>query len=106
MPFIFMPNSTFWPTVSQGNRACSWKIMMRSVPGPCTGLPSIRICPEVCGCRPAIKCNNVDELSGMHLKIDVVESQQSLPALGAVTQADFAQADLGNSRRNRRRGAA
>ena len=50
--------------------------------------------------------DDADEFSGMHLKIDVVESEQALAVLGAITQADFAEADFGDSRRNGARGAA
>ena len=41
--------------------------------------------------------DDADELSSLHLQVDVVESQQALAALRAIAQADFAEADLGNS---------
>ena len=50
--------------------------------------------------------DDADELSGTHLKINVVESEQALSALGVVARADLAQADLGRLLRNRGRGAA
>ena len=49
--------------------------------------------------------DDADELSGAHLQIDVVESEQALAALRAITEADFAEADLGNLRRNWRANA-
>src|SRR5271165_6226878 len=60
MPFIFRPNSTLSATFSQGKSPSSWKIRIRSVPGPCTGLPSISTVPDVGCCSPAIKCKRVD----------------------------------------------
>ena len=47
IPFIFMPNSTFSPTVSQGKSPSSWKIRIRSVPGPSTRLSSTSTLPDV-----------------------------------------------------------
>ena len=37
---------------------------------------------------------------GVHLQVDVVESEQALSSLRAVTEADVAEPDLGGLRRN------
>src|SRR5271166_3536889 len=44
--------------------------------------------------------NDAEKLSRLHLQVDMVESKQAFAALGAVTQADVAQADFGNLGRN------
>src|ERR1700734_2394140 len=40
--------------------------------------------------------DDADELAGMHLKIDVVESEQALSRLRAITEANLAEADFAN----------
>src|SRR6185369_14917115 len=41
--------------------------------------------------------NDAEKLSGRNLKVDVVEREQALTALGPITQRDIVQTDLGNS---------
>ena len=40
------------------------------------------------------RSDNANEFAGTHLKIDAVESEQTLAALRAVAEADVAQADF------------
>src|ERR1035438_8398489 len=46
--------------------------------------------------------DDAEELSCLHLQIDVVECEHALAALGAVTQANVGQADFGNLGQNSR----
>ena len=40
--------------------------------------------------------DDADELAGMHLKINVVESEKALSRLRAITEANLTEADFGN----------
>ena len=46
------------------------------------------------GLAAAGGADDADKFAGAYLKIDVVEGEQALAALRAVTQANFAEADL------------
>src|ERR1017187_3348906 len=61
---------------------------------------------EQCGLAAAGRPHDAEKFSRLHLQIDVVEGEQPLTALGAVTQANVAQADLGHSGQNYPAGAA
>jgi hypothetical protein len=52
------------------------------------------------GLTAARRANDADEFPRAHLKIDVIESQQTLSFLRAIAKADLAEADLGNFRHN------
>ena len=43
--------------------------------------------------------DDANELAGLNLKVDVIEGEQALSALGPVTETDIAQADLSDRRR-------
>ena len=55
------PNSTFSSAVSQLNSDASpWNTTARSTPGPVTGAPLTRICPDEGSMKPAIMRRMVD----------------------------------------------
>jgi hypothetical protein len=48
------------------------------------------------GLAAARGANDAEKFSGLDLQINVVDGKQAFAALGAVTEADFAQGHLGN----------
>ena len=58
-PFISRAKRTFFLTVSQGKRAYCWNTTPRSVPVPCTSLPSQWTSPLVGSSRPAMMFRRV-----------------------------------------------